>query len=131
MSFWGVRKGFKRRQSDSLFSVLVRIKRGYRCEKCGKKHDTSSMNIGLSHFKGRSRESVRYDEENVDVLCNIPCHNYFEEHKKDYEKWKEERMGTKAYKLLLVRSEQTGRYDPFVEKILCKRFREEMKLLTN
>lgn len=127
MSFWGVRKGLKRRQSDTLFSKLVRRERGYRCERCGRIHEPESMNLGLSHFKQRNREAVRYDRENVDVLCNIPCHNYFEEHKTEYEVWKKGRMGTKKYNLLLLRAEQRGSHDPFIEKVLSKEFREALK----
>src|SRR3990167_3790542 len=111
---WNYLKGIKRRQSDVLFSRLIRKIRGNRCEKCGRRHDESSTNIGLSHYRQRSREVVRYDPSNVDIFCNIPCHNYFEEHKKSYDSWKEERMGTKEYHALLIRAEQRGHWDRFI-----------------
>ena len=127
MGFWGIKKGIKRRESDRLFSLLIRTERGYRCERCGKKHDTSSTNIGLSHYRQRSREVTRYDAKNVFVLCNIPCHQYFENNPKEHDKWVEEKLGKKEYHALLLRAEQRGRHDSFIEKELCKQFREELR----
>jgi hypothetical protein len=129
MSFWSIKKGIKRRQSDVLFSKIVRAERGYRCEKCGRQHEINSTNLGLSHWKFRAAESVRYDRRNVDVLCNIPCHQDFGEGKdgkKRYDAWKKERMGTKAFNLLSFHAEQRGHHDRFIEKELCKEFRKEL-----
>jgi hypothetical protein len=131
MSFWGVKRGIKRRQSDIHFSKLVRKERGYICEFCGKPHEENSMNIGLSHFWPRSHGGVRYDRRNVDVLCNIPCHNMFEGHRKTYIEWKKKRMGEKAYDRLEFDAHATKSsiYGPIVERALSKQFLEELRKL--
>ena len=124
--FWGIRKGVKIRQSDTLFSKIVRKERNYICEKCGRREEPNSYNLGLSHFWPRRNETVRYDRRNVDVMHNIPCHDYFENHRKEYETWKEKRMGTKAYNILMIIAHQSGKWDKFIEKELCKQFRKEL-----
>ena len=126
MSFWGIKKGIKRRQSDILFSKLLRAKRNYTCEKCGKRHEPNSMNLGVSHYRQRSREVVRYDPQNCFALCNIPCHNYFENNPREHDKFVEKKLGKKEYHALLLRAEQRGRHDRFIEKELCKQFRKEI-----
>ena len=125
-SFWGIKKGIKRRQSDILFSKLLRAKRNYQCEKCGKRHEPNSMNLGVSHYRQRSRESVRYDEKNCFIFCSIPCHNYFENNLHEHDKFVEKKLGKKEYNLLLLRAEQRGQYDRFIEKKLCEQFRKEL-----
>ena len=126
MNFWGIKKGIHRRQSDFLFSKLVRAKRNYTCEKCGKRHEPNSMNLGVSHYRQRSRESVRYDEKNCFIFCSIPCHNYFENNLHEHDKFVEKKLGKKEYNLLLLRAEQRGQYDRFIEKKLCEQFRKEL-----
>ena len=128
-SFWGIKKGIKRRQSDILFSKLLRAKRNYQCEKCGKRHEPNSMNLGVSHYRQRSRESVRYDEKNCFIFCSIPCHNYFENNLHEHDKFVEKKLGKKEYNLLLFRAEQRGHHDKFIEKLLCKSLRAELKKL--
>ena len=92
----------KRRPADILFSQYLRKLRGYQCEVCGARHQPNSKNLGVSHFFGRANESVRFDEINCDILCNIPCHRYFEEHKTQYEVWKKGRLGDQEFKKLMV-----------------------------
>jgi len=127
MSFFGIKKGIKRRQSDILFSKIIRAERNYQCEKCGKRHEPNSMNLGVSHYKQRSREVVRYDKKNCFILCSIPCHQYFENNPRDHDKFVEKKLGKKEYNLLLFRSEQRGHHDRFIEKELCKELRKELE----
>ena len=111
----------KRRRADILFSQYLRKLRGYQCEVCGRKHEPNSMNLGVSHFHGRVNESVRFDEENCDIICNIPCHRYFEEHKTEYSAWKRKRMGEKPYKMLMVRANTYQKKDDKMVLIWLKK----------
>src|SRR3990167_329747 len=105
---WG---GIKRRPADIKFSQYIRKLRNYICEVCGTRHDEKSKNCGLSHFWPRSAESVRFDESNVEILCNIPCHQYFESHRTEYEQWKLKQMGKKAYNSLMLRAHTPKKKD--------------------
>ena len=107
MGWWKI----KRRPADILFSQQVRSERGCRCEKCGRMHESNSKGLGVSHFWPRGNECTRFDRENVEILCNIPCHQYFETHRTEYEAWKKERIGEKAYKLLMLRAHQVCKKD--------------------
>src|SRR3990167_6769553 len=90
----------KLRYTDTLFSKYLRKKRGYFCEKC-RRFYPKGHGLTLSNFWIRSKESVRFDDENCDILY-IPCHQYFEEHKTEYTEWKKERMGEKMFNLLML-----------------------------
>ena len=98
MSNWG---GVKRRPADILFSKYLRKEHNYTCDVCHTRHEPNSKNLGVSHFWPRSYESTRFDERQ-DVLCNIPCHQYFEEHRMEYEAWKLERMGKQEYNKFML-----------------------------
>ena len=89
-----------RRKTDILFSQYLRKLRNYTCERCGKREEGKMQ---CSHFWGRKAESVRFDGENIDVLC-FPCHNYFEMNPAEYTIWKEKQLGEKRYKMLMVRA---------------------------
>lgn len=120
----------KRRKSDILFSWWVRQRRGFKCEKCGRKHDPNSKGFGVSHFWPRSHENTRFDLSNVDVFCNIPCHQYFETHRTEYETWKEEKMGKQEYNKLTIRAHQRGqRDDKLIELWLMKELQTDGKEL--
>lgn len=99
----------KLRRADILYSRYLRAKRGYKCEKCGV-YKPEGKGLQISHFHGRRKESVRFDEENTDVLC-VSCHMYFESHKTEYEVWKFARLGRKAFDLLTLRANQTKKRD--------------------
>ena len=96
---WGK---IKIRRADTLYSKYLRKKRGYRCE-FDNQFFAEGIGLTVSHFQSRGKESTRFDDENCDILC-ISHHSYFEDHKTEYEAWKLERMGKKAFNLLILRA---------------------------
>src|SRR5258708_7833207 len=96
---WG---RIKIRRAETLFSLYLRKKRNYRCEYCGA-FFPQGRGLTVSHYWTRGKESVRFDEENCDILC-IKDHQFFEEHKTEYREWKIKRMGEPAFNLLMVRA---------------------------
>ena len=88
-------KTIKRRPTDILFSQYLRKKIG-KCQVCGK-----IKKLEASHFFGRRHENTRFDERNVDVLCNYD-HRRFGEDPWEYCRWKEKRLGAKAIEVLAV-----------------------------
>ena len=117
---WGK---IKLRRADTLFSLYLRKRRGYRCE-----FDNAFFREGrgltVSHFWSRGKESVRFDEENCDILC-VRDHAFFESHKTEYTAWKKERMGEKAFNLLMVRAHTTGKRDDKLQIMLWKKLMKE------
>ena len=112
----------KIRPTDAYFSKALRKKRGYRCEKCGRQYQEGERNFGVSHYWGRRHENTRFDENNCDVLCNMPCHQNFEENPYAYHEWKLKKIGKKEYaKLKLSAQLYCKRDDKLMMFFLKKR----------
>jgi hypothetical protein len=79
--------------------------------------------LQVSHFHSRKKESVRFDENNCDVMC-MWCHKYFEEHKNEYAGWKLEKLGRFEFRDLtyranrLVKKDINDNYKKIKEKML-------------
>lgn len=95
----------KRRTSDTLWTQYLRIKQGFTCQKCKRVYpEDNCRNLGVAHFHGRGHENVRFDEENTLLLCNIPCHQWFDQHKTEFTEFMKRRLGQQKYDLLDLRA---------------------------
>jgi len=101
---------------DTLFSEFVRKRAMARmggCERClTPKFDIQKDNgdvmpawkqLQCSHFVGRSKHSVRYDEDNAVGLCPA-CHMYFTAHPLEHIRWFEAQLGEEKFDWLNARS---------------------------
>ena len=108
---------------DKLFSEVIRkraISRVNGCERClTQKHDTlkdsgdtfyAYMYLECSHFWGRGKRSVRYDEENAAGLCH-GCHRYFTSHPAEHYQWFLERLGQVHFDFLATRARRPQKID--------------------
>jgi hypothetical protein len=106
-------------KADIAFSKYVRL-RDKRCVRCRRRGEGDFGITGLqaSHFHGRRKESVRFDLENVDALC-AGCHRYWgTEHRNEYEEFKINQLGQKAYDLLTLRANTPGKRDRKMQRII-------------
>ena len=101
--------GIKRRKDDILFSQYLRSARDYTCERCGKV-GLSGKGLEVSHYFGRRRESVRFDPDNVSVLCH-GCHRYFHENPPDYYAFQFRKLGKRKYNALTIRANTPTKKD--------------------
>ena len=106
---------------DKLFSEFIRkraMQRVEGCERClhGK---TDYKQLQCSHFWGRGKKSVRYDEENAAGLC-AGCHMYFTAHPVEHVKWFMERMGMDGFDLLRARAMKPQKIDENLIKLYLK-----------
>ena len=90
---------------DILFSEYIRkraLKRVHGCERCfaGK---TDYKELQCSHFIGRSRRSVRWDEDNGAGLCG-GCHMYLTAHPTEHVQWFMNHLGKEKIDLLMSRN---------------------------
>ncbi len=104
----------KRSPADILFSNYIRAKRKYTCEKCGKIGKINGITIcqiEASHYISRSKRTVRFDEQNVRVLCSA-CHKrmggYKREENGEYDLWIKELLGQYDYRRLIIRGNLPG-----------------------
>ena len=119
----------KLRKSDKLFTQIQRFRFDYTCQKCGRKYSEHQplYNLGVSHYYGRSRENTRYDDDNVTLLCNLPCHRKWEgEERGDYTEYMLERLGQKGFEALTIRANTYRKRD---DKTTEVRLLERIKLL--
>jgi len=111
---WG---RIRRDPLDALFSDYIRKRAGWCCERCG--ICPSRRGLDCSHFHGRAKQAVRYDEDNAVALCKN-CHRYFGSHKTEYEDWFKQYIGEERYNMLEGRMRQIGKPDKNALKLYYK-----------
>ena len=89
---------------DILFSKYIRL-RDRVCQRCG-----GSTGLGCSHYHGRRKQSVRYDEENCMALC-WGCHSYLGANPLEHTEFMIKRLGQEKFDELLHRARQIGKPD--------------------
>ena len=97
---------------DKLFSEFIRrraMARVHGCERCltGK---VDYKELQCSHFWGRKRQLVRYDEDNSAGLCGA-CHLYLSANPSEHTTWFKNHLGEEAFDLLEARASKVGRPD--------------------
>lgn len=85
------------KKADEEFSKWIRA-RERACVRCGKIPNQSTC----SHFWPRQHKATRYDPENCDTLCWMPCHKYQWEKEKqgEYRDFMIRKLGVEAYEAL-------------------------------
>ena len=107
-----------RDQLDKLVSKLVRIRAGYKCERCGK---TSPLNT--AHIFSRRNLSVRWDMENVLCWC-VGCHFWGHQNPILFAEYVKEKLGNEKYEELKRKSVEIKKWTiPELEELL-KEFKE-------
>ena len=107
--------------ADVQFSKFIRMRDG-RCVRCGTPGTGPDGIHGLqnSHYFSRGRETTRYDVENCDALC-AGCHQFWESSDREaYTEFKKKHLGENGYKILRMRSYQTGKKDRKMALIISK-----------
>jgi len=89
---------------DQRFSRFIRL-RDKVCQRCG-----GSGVLQCSHFHGRAKKSVRWDEDNAVALC-FGCHQYFTANPYEHTAWFENHLGVARFEWLANRSRQMGKPD--------------------
>lgn len=114
-------------KADRAFSLYIRTRDNWSCQRCFKRYPEGSQGLHCSHFYGRTRESVRFDSENCDALCFF-CHKFFDE--KDHVahvEWKKKQLGEERFKALTVRANSFVRKDREMAYIVAKKLLEELQ----
>ena len=89
--------------ADKAFSLYVRTKASWNCEKCGKHYEPPTSSLHCSHFIGRGKENTRFDLDNACALC-FHCHQYFTSHPAEHLDWQTERLGQQKVDELKMKS---------------------------
>jgi len=110
------------RKTDMLWTRHIRVRDNYTCQKCGRVYpEDNCRNLGVSHFHGRGHENVRFDDENCDAICTLPCHHYWGgEGRKEYEAFKIDQLGQERFDLLMLKSHIRKDRDDTSDLIILK-----------
>jgi len=107
-------------KADQAFSLYIRERDRWTCQRCFKIYEHDTKRIHNSHYWGRGRESTRFDPENCDALC-FYCHDQWEGEKQgDYKLFKEKQLGATRYKLLMARAYTPGKKDRKAQLIIWR-----------
>jgi hypothetical protein len=107
--------------ADKYFSLYVRIRDNWTCQRCKRKYKQGDRGITCSHFWSRRHENTRFDLENCDTLC-FGCHSLWESDKQgDYRDFKIKQLGEKEYKNLMIRSNLPKKKDRKLDAIIWKK----------
>ena len=120
----------KPRPTDKLWTDYLRLRDKNICFWCGNKI-FNKRNSGVSHYWNRTKESTRYEDDNCDLMCNIPCHQKAEHEKKikgfdgaeydgEYTKKKKNQLGKKRFNELMVLAHTTKKRDDKMDKIILE-----------
>ena len=123
------RQGMKRDSLDALFSLYIRSRDHWTCQRCWKQFTPPTKVLHNSHFYGRTMHSVRYDPTNCDALC-YGCHKYWEkEDREGYRAFKIRQLGQKGFDLLTLAAFKPGKPDLEILKIVYKKLLGDLQTL--
>lgn len=101
-------------KADRAFSLYIRTRDNWTCVRCGRydpntEHEKSSMQC--SHFYGRRKESVRFDEDNADCL-DFGCHQIWgSDDRESYRAFKIKQLGQRRFDALMIKANTPQRKD--------------------
>ena len=83
----------KRDKRDAIFSLLIRERAGWKCERCGKRFSREDgQGLHCSHFISRRHRSTRWHPDNAAAHC-FTCHQYLGEHPLEFAEWIRKHLG--------------------------------------
>lgn len=112
-------------KADRLFSIFIRDRAGWSCERCFRKFEPPTQILQCSHFYGRIGKSTRWDPDNAAALC-VGCHQYFSSHPVEHREFFLKKLGVIAYDALVVRAHLPTKVD---EKLMALYWEQRLKEL--
>lgn len=113
--------------ADKAFSLYIRTRDNWTCQRCGKQYPPPTSALHCSHFMGRVKEATRFEPDNCDALC-YGCHQHFTSHPLLHTEWQVERKGQRRVDSLKLQSHTYKKKDRAFEKII---WTKALKDLTN
>jgi len=95
---------------DKKFSLFIRERAHWSCERCFKVYHPPTKALQCSHFHGRRKKSVRFDPDNCMALC-MACHQYFGENPLEHVAWMKNKLGARKFDALTLRANMPDKPD--------------------
>lgn len=118
---------------DDMISnfVLVKVCKGI-CMRCGKQHfqyknkkgELKWNNYGCSHYWPRDYTGTRFEIDNLDGLCWLPCHSQKWEHDKQgaYKDYMVKKLGKKGFERLEMKARAITKFSTIDIKLMIQNF---------
>lgn len=114
--------------ADRYFALWIKHRDGFTCQRCEKTYPEGYQYLQNSHFKGRRKESTRFEPLNCDALC-AGCHQYFTSQPDEHYKWQVEHKGQDVVDKIILLSNTTKKKDRLAEKLYWKqRLKEDFDI---
>lgn len=105
--------------ADKYFSLWIRWRAGWKCQRCLKQFEVNSQGLHCSHFWGRAREATRFDPDNCVAHCH-GCHSFLTANPELHREWKLKQIGQREYDKLMIRAHLTQKKDRTIAAIYWK-----------
>lgn len=114
-------------EADRLFSLYVRTRDSWTCQRCGKQYQRGTLALQNSHFFGRRMESVRFDLSNCDALC-YGCHRYWEkEDREAYRAFKVKQLGQNGFDALMLKAHTLTKKDRKMQRLIWRQALKDLE----
>jgi len=109
--------------ADKYFSLKIRNRADWKCERCFTQYEPPTAGLHCSHFWGRGMKSVRFDEDNAAALC-FRCHQHMTAFPLEHVEFFKKRLGEKRFDALRLRAHTPQKVD---EKMIAMGLKMELK----
>ena len=93
----------KRNKHDIAYSLYIRTRDNWTCQRCGKKYPEKTSSLQNSHYVGRSVYALRFFDDNCDALC-MGCHQMWGSTDREaYRDFKIKQLGRRKFNKMLTR----------------------------
>ena len=76
----------KRDKRDAIFSLLIRERANWSCQRCNRQFERGAANLHCSHLFGRRHRAARWASWGAVAHC-AACHFYLTEHPLEFAAW--------------------------------------------
>ena len=121
------RKG-KKGKLDKIFSLYIRTRDKWGCQRCGKQQKEKSTGYHCAHILGRSKQSVRWNELNAYGIC-YGCHLFIDTHPTEKTIWAINRLWKQEYDELCSISIQNVKFRDWEVEDLIKYYKDKLEKL--
>lgn len=112
---------------DKVVSHIVRIRDGWRCQRCHKLYTPPTQALHCSHYFSRRYMGTRFDLDNMDAMC-YGCHRMIEGDKQGwYKDFKLKQLGKDKFLYLETRAYGITKYGLHDLQMLLHVLDEQLK----
>ena len=128
------------KELDRIFSLFIRYRDGWKCKKCGAKHEEGDRDLQNSHFWGRGDYGTRWDPKNCDSACAkvfrmaggrsllVSCHGQWEGEKQGaYRDFKLNQIGHAEYQYMEMRARTLTKFSITDLQLLIDYWQKELE----